>query len=337
MHGNLIEAAQIRGFGGVDQLDLRILPAPRPGAGELLVDVEASGVAYADVLMRQGIYPETPHVPFTPGYDLVGRVVAAGDGVREATVGDRVAALTVNGANATRAVARASRAVRVPEALPAPQVVALVLNWVTAQQMLHRVARVPRSGSVLVHGAAGGVGTALLDLARLHEVRAYGSASGDRVGAVRSRGGVPLDRGQVDVIAEVRHREPDGVHATFDPVGGPLLHRSRSATRRDGTVVSYGISFGVNAGYGRVETLVRHFGALARAQLTPGATTRLYTIAGYATKHPTHFRADLEELITLLERGRIRPQVTVFPLREIAAAHGALEAGEVSGKAVLVP
>jgi NADPH:quinone reductase-like Zn-dependent oxidoreductase len=228
------DAVVIRKHGGDDGLELTQLPTPTPGPGQMLVAVEASGVAYADVLMRCGIYPETPSLPFTPGYDLVGRVVAAGAGVVDLREGDRLAALTVTGANATHALVEAELAVPVRDDLPAPEACALVLNWVTAHQMLHRIAAVPRRGSVLVHGAAGGVGTALLELARAHDIRAYGGASGDRTAAVVARGGIPLDRRAVDVVEEVLRHEPAGVDATFDPVGGTHLHRSRAATGATG-------------------------------------------------------------------------------------------------------
>ncbi|MPZ94717.1 MAG: zinc-binding dehydrogenase [Propionibacteriales bacterium] len=334
------EAVVIRAYGEPDQLQLEQVPTPEPSAGQVLVEVEAAGVAYADVLMRRGIYPETPRVPFTPGYDLVGRVLATGADVPHLRVGDRVAALTVTGANATHAVADASLTVKVPAGLGAPEVCALVLNWVTARQMLHRIATVPSEGSILVHGAAGGVGTALLELAQAHDVRAYGSASGERTQAVVARGGIPIDRRERDVIAEVLQREPGGVDATFDAIGGTHLHRSRTATGREGTVVSYGVSFGVDAGHGRSGTLVRQAVALTRARLTRGATISLYVIAGprgYATRHPGHFREDLEALIEQLAQGRIHPEVTVMSLREAAAAHSALEGGQVTGKLVLVP
>lgn len=334
------DAVVIREHGGDDRLELARVPMPEPGPGQLLVAVEASGVAYADVLMRRGIYPETPPLPFTPGYDLVGRVVAAGAGVLDLREGDRVAALTVTGANASHALAEAALAVQIPEDLSAPEACALVLNWVTAHQLLHRIAEVPRHGSVLVHGAAGGVGTALLELARAHDVRAYGGASGDRTAAVAQRGGIPLDRREVDVVEEVLRREPAGVDATFDPVGGTHLRRSRAATRRNGVVVSYGVSFGVDEGHGRLGTMVRQGAVLAGARLTSGAAVRLYVIAGrrgYATRHPDHFRQDLARLVGLLGEGRIRPEVTSMPLHLAADAHRALEAGTVVGKLVLLP
>lgn len=324
--------------GGPEVLHEVTAPVSRPGPGQLLVAVEAAGVAYADVLMRRGIYPETPRLPFTPGYDVVGHVVAAGSGVEGLPVGTRVAALTVTGGYSTCALAPAALTVPVPELLPAADISALTLNYVTAHQMLHRIARVPTGGTALVLGAAGGVGTALLELAALAGVDIIGTASGSRVDAVTSRGAKAVDRSTEDVVARVRELAPQGVHAVFDPVGGGQLRRSRAMTSAGGMVVSYGVSFAVDERRGRFSALVRQGLALARAKATPGARTALYVIAGrrgYATRHPDRFRADLGELVRLLQDGRLSPAVTTMPLTAAAEAHARLEAGDVTGKLVL--
>jgi len=332
------QAVRVERHGGPDVLVLRSVDVAAPTTGEVLVEVETAGVAYADVLMRRGVYPETPPLAFTPGYDVVGRVLATGPGVEHVEVGDRVASLTVTGGYSTHALAQAALTVPVADHLVAAEVSALVLNYVTAAQMLERVARVPGGGSILVHGAAGGVGTALLELAEHHGITAIGSASGSRTEAVTARGGIPLDRRQVDVVDETLRLVPDGVTATFDAVGGPHLRHSRRATARGGTVVSYGLSFAVEEGLGRRRALARHVAAVVRTRVTPGPAARLYVIAGkrgYATRHPEQFRADLARLAGLLETGVVSPDVTVLPLAQAGDAHRALEAGTVTGKLVL--
>ncbi|WP_026910083.1 zinc-binding dehydrogenase [Patulibacter minatonensis] len=332
-------AVVVREHGGPENLLLEEVATPDPGTGEVLVAVEAVGVAYADVLMRQGLYPETPKLPFTPGYDLVGRVVAAGPGTTAPAVGSRVAALTVSGSSATHAVAKAAWAVPIPDDVDAASASALVLNYVTAHQMLHRVAAVPEGGTVLVLGAAGGVGTALLELCALAGIRAIGTASGDRTALVEARGGIPVDRRAEDVEAAVRRHAPDGVDATFDAVGGPQLAASRRMTRRDGTVVSYGVGFGAGKGFGRIGLLGRHGAALAKAKLTRGAAVPMYVIAGRtgaADKDPAALREDLAALVALVADGSLTPEVTTLPLAEIAEAHRRLESQTVPGKLVLL-
>jgi NADPH:quinone reductase-like Zn-dependent oxidoreductase len=335
---NNAEQTVVRAHGGPEQLRVEPAEAAEPGPRQVLIEVEAAGVAYADVLMRLGIYPETPELPFTPGYDVVGRVVAKGSQVGPLPVGTRVAALTVIGGYSTHALASANLTVAVPDHLPAPQLAALVLNYVTAHQMLHRIAKVPAGGSILVHGAAGGVGTALLELAAAHDVLAYGSASGRRTAAVTERGGIAIDRRQHEVVAEVLRQQPEGVTATFDPIGGPQLGASRRATTSSGTVVSYGISFAVDQGLARRSALRKHVASLVGSAVTPGARVRLYVIAGkrgYATKHPDHFREDLDAVVRMLQQGQINPQVMTLPLAQSAVAHEMLESQQVTGKLVL--
>jgi NADPH:quinone reductase-like Zn-dependent oxidoreductase len=339
MAARMATAVVVGTHGGTDVLSVVSVPVPQPGPGEILIEVEAAGVAYADVLMRRGVYPETPRTPFTPGYDVVGRVLAVGPSVTTLVPGARVAALTVTGGCSTHAIARADLTVEVGEGLHAAQLTALVLNYVTASQLLHRVAAVPRGATVLVHGAAGGVGTALLELAHLHGVRVIGTASGQRTKAVTARHAIAVDRRLGPIKDEVLRHAPAGVAATFDPIGGPHLARSRALTAPDGVVVSYGISFAVDDGRSRFPALLRQGAALARAKITPGPGVRLYVIAGrrgWVSKHPEHLRDDLRGLVCLLEDGTIAPEVTTLPLSEVASAHERLESGAVPGKLVLI-
>jgi NADPH:quinone reductase-like Zn-dependent oxidoreductase len=316
----------VRNAGGPDALLVERTVVPRPGTGEVVVEVEAAGVAFGDVQLRQGRFPGK--LPVVPGYDVVGHVSAVGPGVTGMAVGQRVAALTVTGGYATHAVAKAALVVPVPADLDAAAVTALTLNYLTAWQMLHRVAGVGAGASVLVLGAAGGIGSALTELALGEGIRVFGTASASRHPVLEARG--------VTVVAD-QAAVPEPVDATFDAVGGPSLAASRAATRRGGVVVSYGMSFAVAANLSKTAGLARAVAALARAKVVPGPRVTAYTVTAKAAKDPAAFRADLAHLVDLLGRKAVDPVVTTVPLEQAASAHRRLEAREVVGKLVLVP
>jgi NADPH2:quinone reductase len=162
-------------FGGPDVLRVVEDDVPRPGAGEVRVKVLAAGVSYTDAMLRAGTYLGVPRPPFTPGYELVGVVEELGPGCSRLHVGDRVGALTVWGADAERACILEENAVDVPEDVDPAEVLTLVFTYMTAYQLLHRTARAKRGETVLVHGAAGRVGTAALELGAAAGLQMYGT------------------------------------------------------------------------------------------------------------------------------------------------------------------
>lgn len=203
-----------------------------------------------------------------------------------------------------------------------------MLNYVTAWQLLHRTAHVRPGQSVLVLGAAGGVGSALVELARAADITVYGTSSPGRRGSVEGAGAR-----WVPGANELSEK----VDAVFDAVGGPSLRASRQATRAGGGVVSYGFSFTVGAGHSKHGGLARTVAALIRTKLTPGPAVRLYRVEKAAHDDPAAYREDLTRLVDMLADGRIHPRVTVMPLVEAAEAHRRLEAREIVGKLVLDP
>jgi NADPH2:quinone reductase len=199
-------------------------------------------------MMREGIHPETPRLPFTPGWDLVGVVDRLGDGVSGFEPGQTVAALPISGAYTELICLPQRELVRVPSGLDAAEAVSLVLNYVTAYQMLHRSARVKPRQRVLIHGAAGGVGTALLQLGRLAELEMYGTCSSRGMSTVSDLGGVPVDYRQQDFVKEIHRLTRDGVDVVFDSMGGSHIWRSREALRPGGKVVAYGLTSSLRGG-----------------------------------------------------------------------------------------
>jgi NADPH:quinone reductase len=327
---------QVRRFGGPDGLEVVDAPLPTAGRGEVRVRVLASSVQYTDVLIRRRLYPATMRrrPPFALGYDVVGEIDRLGDGVRGFQVGDRVADLTVIGSNAAYRTLRADRLTRVPAGLDAAEAVTLILSWMTAYQLLHRAARVQRGQRVLVQGAAGAVGQALLVLGRLAGLELWGTARGEHAALVRELGATPIDYRREDFTRVL----PGGFDVVFDGIGEEGYRRSFAALKRGGLLCAYGYSAGVQAQHGMLAILMSIARLYLRRWLPGGKRARFYLITGMRARHPAWFREDLERLFGLLARGAIRPRVAErISFDEVAEAHRRLEAGGLEGKLVLCP
>ena len=334
-------------YGGPDELRLIDEVCPDPRHGEVRVRVLAAGVSLPDVMMREGIHPETPSLPFTPGWDLVGVVDRLGNGVSGIEVGQLVAALPIFGAYAEFVCLPQQKLVPVPSGLDPGEAVSLVLNYVTAYQMMHRSAKVEAGQRVLIHGASGGVGSALMQLGRLAGLEMYGTCSAQSASAVLALGGVPIDYQHQDFVSEIHRLTGDGVDVVFDGIGGTNIWRSRKALRRGGKVVAYGLTGSLRGGRlasGKSGSRHRYravliFGVyIAASWLLPGRKrVGPYSIQWLERMKPAFFRQDLTALFDLLQQKKIRPLIAErFPLAEAQRAHELLGAGGVTGKLVLV-
>lgn len=325
-----------------DGLELRRRDRPSPAAGQALVRVEASGVSFAEQQMRRAKYYDQPAFPFVPGYDLVGTVAEVGAGVDPALVGGRFAALTKIGGWASHALVDAADLVPVPEGVDPAEAETVVVNGLTAWQMLHGVAKVAKGQTVLVHGANGGVGSTLVQLARLAGARVIGTASPRHHDAVRALGATPIDYRDNDLPARVRELAPDGVDAVFDHVGGPGIVDSYRLLAPRGTLVAYGTaSTRDQRGSSRLPVLKLFVRLLWWNALPNGRTTTFFNIwAGrrYAAGFRARVARDLGEVFALLARGSLRARVAArVPLEQVADAMRLAESGTVTGKVVLVP
>jgi NADPH:quinone reductase-like Zn-dependent oxidoreductase len=331
-------------YGGPDSLRVVEEERPEPKAGEARVRVLAAGVSLPDVLMREGVHPETPPLPFTPGWDLVGVVDRLGDGVPGIDAGQTVAALPISGAYAEFVCLPQRELVPVPSGLDAAEAVSLVLNYVTAYQMLHRSAHVRAGQRALIHGAAGGVGSALLQLGRLAGLEMYGTCSSRGASAVSDLGAIPIDYRALDFVKEIHRLTGEGVDVVFDGIGGTHMWRSRTALRDGGRVVAYGLTSSLRSG--RLASGGRHryhgigiFGLyIAGGWLLPGRKRVVpYSIQWLKRLRPALFRQDLIALFDLLQQQKIKPLIAQrFPLAEARRAHELLGQGGVTGKIVLV-
>jgi NADPH:quinone reductase len=334
-------------YGGPDALQVVEEDCPEPKAGEVRVRVLAAGVALPDLLAREGVHPETPRLPFTPGWDLVGVVDRLGDGVSGIEPGQIVAAMPISGAYAEFVCLPQSELVPVPSGLDAAEAVSLVLNYITAYQMLHRSAKVRQGQRVLIHGAAGGVGSALLQLGRLAGLEMYGTCSSRAASAVSDLGGTPIDYQNQDFVREIHCVASEGVDVVFDGIGGNNLWRSREALRPGGTVVVYGftaklregrLASGGSGGRHRFREAAILGLYIARNWFLPGRKRMVpYSIQTLKRLKPAWFQQDLLALLALLQQQKIKPIIAQrFPLAEARQAHELLGKGGVTGKIVLV-
>lgn len=327
----------LTGEGGPEMLRVTDGDAPRPGRGQIRVRVEASGVSFAEVQMLRRRYPMQPKFPFVPGYDLVGTVTEVGDGVSGVRPGDRVAALTRTGAWRTHVVVPAGKVVPVPAGLDPGVAAAVVMNGVTAWQMLHQVARVRAGQTVLVHGASGGVGSLLVQLAGRTGARVLGTASAGKHDLLRELGAEPIDYRSGDVPARVRELAPGGVDAVFDHVGGAGLGESYELLADGGVVISYGSASTLSDGGHWITpyfgTIRRFLGWQVGRLLGRGRGRRA---AFYYVKPGPRFTEALTEVFALVASGELEPSIGArYPLEKAAEALRLLADGQATGKIVL--
>ena len=330
---------QVRRFGGPDGLEVVDAPLPKAGRGEVRIRVLASGMEYTDVVIRRHLYPQTMRrqPPFVLGYDVVGEIDQLGDGVNGFQVGDLVADMTVLGSNAAYCTLRADRLTRVPAGVDTAEAAALILSWTTAYQLLHRAARVQRGQRVLVQGAAGAVGQALLVLGRLAGLELWGTARGAQAALIRELGATPIDYQREDFTRVL----PGGFDVVFDGVGEDGYGRSFAALKRGGLLCAYGYTAGVQPQRRPLTILMwlaRQYLQSLWKWLAGGKRTRVYSINVMRARHPAWFREDLERLFGLLATRAIGPRVAErISFDEVAEAHRRLEAGALEGKLVLCP
>jgi NADPH:quinone reductase-like Zn-dependent oxidoreductase len=317
--------------GGPEVLEIVELPVEPPGPGQLRVRVRAAGVGVTDLLMLAGTYRYTPKIPFVPGYEAAGVVEAIGPGVTGFEIGQHVAALTVHGAFAEALVRNAEHLVPIPDGVSDRAAAAVILNFGTAWQMIHRVAKVRAGQTALVTGASGGVGIAALQLLKLAGVKTYGAASSQKHGTVRTLGAIPIDYRAGPVDRLTRFLEPGGVDYVFDAIGGASIGPCIGALRRGGTLVA----FGFIGAPGKFSQLAMFANIFLGARLR-GRIGKFYGITMLYRKDPRPLGEDLPKIFALLAEKKIDPMIThVLPLLDARRALEMMAVGSVEGKIVL--
>ncbi len=309
-------------------------PMPQPGSGQVRVRVAFAGVAFGDVMRRRGVL--APPGAFTPGYDVVGVVdaVGAGAGIEPGTAVAAFMPSTGFGGYAQHVVLRADRLARVPPGVDLQTAAALGLNYITAWQLLTRFAPVQPGQQVLVHGAAGGVGTAVLDVGRARGVRVFGTASAGKHDRVRALGGVPIDYRSEDFVQRIAELAPEGVHVVVDGIGGSHLRRSYATLREGGTLVALGVSGEVDGGW--LGVIAAQWPYLALKFWPDGKAVKQYMISLSRGSGGAEIRDDWTALMALAAEGKLEPSIgAVLPVDEVREAHRLLDEAAVVGKVLL--
>ncbi len=339
-----MQAIWIRKHGGPDVLEVKEGPDPEPKPGEIRVRTKAAGLNFAEVSARQGIYPDAPKPPCVVGYEGAGVVDAVGKDVTRWKTGDSVIFLSRFGAHASVVCVREDQAFRMPEGMTYEEGAALPVNYLTAYHMLFVVRRVRPGDTVLIHMAAGGVGTALFQLCRtVQNVTTIGTASAGKHDYARSHGAHHLIDYRTENYVEgvKRITNGQGVDAVFDALGGPDWKRGYSILKPGGLLVAFGLA---NAAVAGKRNLVHAATQILKSPLYH-CMKLMDDNRGVAGTNMGHLWDDVplltSEALALLElygQGKIRPHVSrIFKFSEVKEAHAEIEQGKNVGKVVLVP
>ncbi len=308
---------------------------PKPQKNQVRIKVLTTSASFTDTLIRRGIYPNVKEKPpFSPGYDLVGIVDELGEGVNNLAVGQKVADLTVIGAYTEYICLDANSVVPVPENLDNGETVSLILSYLTAYQMLHRSAKIKNGQTVLIHAAAGAVGTALIQLGKLMNLKMYGTASKSKHDFIERMGAIPIDYKNQDFAKVINKKEPNGIDAVFDPMGGDYFPRSLGVLKKKGTLVGFGFQ---NSASGNGGNMILDFLKIQLWNLLPTKpSANFYLITSMRKKHPKWFQEDLSTLFKLLSDKKIKPEIgKIMTLDQAVEAHKLVENAEIEGKIIL--
>src|ERR1700677_3048823 len=336
---------RISRFGAPEVLQMTEEPTiPEPGSGEVRIKVLAAGTGFTDTMIRRGRYPDFKGpLPFTPGYEIVGVVEKAGPGVAAPREGQMVADLCVVGGYAQYAIRPARFLVPVPDNIDPAGAVCIPLAYLTAFQMLTRCRNLPSGATILIVGASGTVGTALLDLARPLGLKAIGTSSAANLPVIERFGAAAIDYRAGDFVTSVRQLTPGdaGVDIAFDAIGGAHFGRSFACLAPGGLLVGYGsqamaVGRAGLAAAGLVLVRLKLWSALSF--FLGRRRTVFYSITARRSTHAEEFKADMATLFQLLRGGAIQPVVIErLPLAAASEVHARIDRGGLGGKIVLVP
>ncbi|CAI5789787.1 vesicle membrane VAT-1 homolog [Podarcis lilfordi] len=345
--GRQYRALVLSSFGGYEKVKVqtRQLPAaePSPAAGQVSVEVRACGLNFADLLARQGVYDRLPPLPFSPGMEAAGTVLAVGEGVSSPKVGEKVMVMARSGLWQEIVTVQANQTFPMPEGMSFEEAAALLVNYITAYMVLFDFGNLRPNQSVLVHMAAGGVGTAAVQLCKTVEnVTVFGTASASKHEILKENGVThPIDYRTADYVAEVRKISPKGVDIVLDPLGGSDTTKGFNLLKPMGKLVTYGVA---NLVTGQRKNLM----AMAKTwwnQFSINALQLLHLNKAVCGYHLGYLDEEVEllssvvnKLIALYNQGKIKPKVdSVWPFDQVVDAMKQMQEKKNVGKVVLIP
>jgi synaptic vesicle membrane protein VAT-1 len=341
-----MRAMVVRRYGPPEVFESQDVPDPQPKPGEVLIRVKAIGVNFADLLQRMGIYPGVPKAPFVPGLEIAGVVEKVSDGGKAGEGdslkrGDAVVAFTQFNAYAQWAAVPARQAYRLPAGMPFEDGAAIPVNYITAYHSMFTMGNLQPGDRILIHGAAGGVGIAAIQLARTRGLVVFGTAGPAKQDYLKKNGvNHAIDYSQQDFVAVVKKFAPDGIEMVMDAIGGKSFSRSENCLGPTGRLVVYG--FSAAAGPDGKRNMLR--GAIALAQ-----TPRFHPLKRMSQNHAVIgvnlgrmmsrgalLRKELDDLFRMYGEGKIKPVIgKSFPLADAAAAHRYIHDRKNVGKVIL--
>jgi NADPH:quinone reductase-like Zn-dependent oxidoreductase len=341
-----MRAIVVRRYGPPTVLEMQQVPDPQPKAGEVLIRVKAIGVNFADLLQRMGLYPGTPKPPFVPGLEIAGVVEKVPEGARPSEgerlqAGDAVTAITHFQAYAEWIVVPTKQAYKLPPGMRFEDAAAIPVNYMTAYHSMFVMGNMQPGDRILIHGAAGGVGIAAVQLAKARGLVTFGTAGPTKQEYLRKMGvDHPIDYQKSDFVEVVRKFAPDGIEMVMDPIGGRSLTRGQQCLGPTGRLVVFGLSEA--AGMSGRRNLISGLKVLAQTprfhplKLMSENLAVIGVNLGKMDSRGPLLRRELDDIFRMHAEGKIRPVIAkTFPLDQGAAAHQFIHDRKNIGKVIL--
>lgn len=341
-----MRAMVVRRYGPPEVFESQQVPDLQPRPGEVLIRVKAIGVNFADLLQRMGVYPGVPKPPFIPGMEIAGIVERTAEGGKAAEgaplrPGEAVAAISGLNGYAEWIAVPAHQAFRLPSGMPFEDAAAMPVNYLTAYHSIVTMGNLQTGDRLLIHGAAGGVGVAAVQIARARGLVVFGTAGPAKQEYLRKLGvDHPIDHEKTDFVQAVRKFAPDGIEMVMDPIGGKSFSRSRKCLGPTGRLVIFGFSASVGSDGKR--NWPKTIAAFAQTPIFHPLKLMSENLAvigvslGHLQARGSLLHREIDEIFKLYAAGKVKPMIgKSFPLAQAAAAHQYIQERKNIGKVIL--